>query len=203
MERWKKLALVVGILFSLLAALAYVNTAGRRAQAQRPITDISLAQRAEILHQEGLDQPLVVQYGAFLAFAVAGGVLLTGYWFAGRPKLALTRSRPLTALLVLILVVNPVLALLYLVTFDSLSLDVPSMPLWAAPVLIAACLAAYVCGLALWRWKKWGFYGVAAAAVVAFIVNLASSLPWPLTLLGLLSTGLLGLLLYPLWPQME
>ncbi len=203
MERWKKLALVVGILFVLLAALAYLTTTGRRAQARRPFTDISLAQKAEILRQEGFDQPLVVQYGAFLAFAVAGGALLTGYWLAGRPGPAIPRSRPLTALLVLVLAANACLALLYLVTLDSLSQDVPSMPVWAAPVLSVASLAAYVCGLALWRWKKWGFYGVAGAAALAFVVNLASSLPWPLTLLGLLTTGLLGLLLYPLWPQME
>jgi hypothetical protein len=203
MERWKKLALVVGILFILLSVLAYLTTTARRAPLHHPFTDISLAQRAEILRQAGLYQPLVIQYGAFLALALAGGGVLTAYWLSGQSKPAAPRGRALTIVLWLVLILNPLLSLFYLINLDSLGETVPSMPIWSPPVLIVAGLAAYVFALALWRWKKWGFYGIALIGLLAFVVNVASRIPWPLALLGLLGTGLLGLLLYPVWPQME
>jgi hypothetical protein len=64
------------------------------------------------------------------------------------------------------------------------------IPDWAFPVLIAVCLFNLVCAIALFRWKKWGFWGLVVSAAVALGVNIAIGLG-PLAAIG----GIIGVLL--------
>ncbi|BAZ15426.1 hypothetical protein NIES4071_72980 [Calothrix sp. NIES-4071] len=48
-----------------------------------------------------------------------------------------------------------------------------------------------VCAVALLRWKKWGFYGLLATSVVAFILNLSFGINLVQSLLGFVGIAIL------------
>jgi len=76
-------------------------------------------------------------------------------------------------------------------------------------MLAAASFFNFICTIALFRWKKWGFYGFIASSVLALIVNIF------VAKLGILASlpGVLGVvLLYGVlqigsdnkgWPQLD
>jgi hypothetical protein len=113
----------------------------------------------------------------------------------------------LTAWLVLTIVANSASALWYALRSETIRRSLPNAPGWALPVLIIFALFNVVCAVALFQWKKWGFWGFCASGVVSLVVYL-----W----LGL-GTGVAGavvgvLLLYGVlhigkenkgWPQLE
>jgi hypothetical protein len=96
-----------------------------------------------------------------------------------------------TTYLVLAIIANSATALLYLLGREAIKRSSPQhIPDWAFPVLIAVCLFNLVCAVALFRWKKWGFWGLVASAAVALCVNSAIGLG-PLAAIG----GIIGVLL--------
>jgi FtsH-binding integral membrane protein len=113
----------------------------------------------------------------------------------------------LTAWLVLMIVANSASALWYVLRSETIRRSLPNALGWTLPVLIVVSLFNVVCAVALLQWKKWGFWGSCASAVVSLVVNL-----W----LGL-GTGVAGavvgvLLLYGVlhigkenkgWPQLD
>jgi hypothetical protein len=113
----------------------------------------------------------------------------------------------LTAWLVLMIVANSASALFYVLRSETIRRSLPNAPGWTLPLLIVVSLFNLMCAVALLQWKKWGFWGSCASAVVSLVVNL-----W----LGL-GTGVAGavvgvLLLYGVlhigkenkgWPQLE
>ena len=111
----------------------------------------------------------------------------------------------LTAWLILMIVVNSVVAFIYLLGSAAIGESLPNMPEWAFPVLIVMSLFNLVCAIALLRWKKWGF---CASSAVALVVNLSIG-----TGIGTSLSGLVGvLLLYGVlnigsenkgWPQLD
>ena len=91
----------------------------------------------------------------------------------------------LTAFLVLIVVAHVGMALWYLAVLlgaSNLPIEIPAP---ALAVLIAGGLFNVACAVALFRWRKWGFYGLCVSAVAVFVLNFA---------LGLGAQALLGLL---------
>ncbi len=114
----------------------------------------------------------------------------------------------LTAYLVLAIIANSATALLYLFGAEAIKRSTPTVPDWAFPVLIVLVLFNLVCAIALFRWKKWGFGGLVASAVVTLGVNLTIGLGVSSAIVGL--SGVL--LLYGVlhigkdnkgWPQLE
>jgi hypothetical protein len=65
------------------------------------------------------------------------------------------------------------------------------MPRWAFPVLTVGGIFNVVCAIALFRWKKWGFWGLAASAVTIFFINLSLGLGTGRALLGFLGLPIL------------
>lgn len=121
---------------------------------------------------------------------------------------AKTRHGCLTAWLVLMIVANCATALMYLLGSEAIGRTLPNAPGWAFPVLIVVSLFNLVCSIALFQWKKWGFWGFCVSSVVALVVNLSLGLGIGPSLVGLV--GLL--LLYGVlhigkegkgWPQLE
>jgi len=96
----------------------------------------------------------------------------------------------LTAWLVFMIIVNSGTALYYLASGQSVRQLNPAMPDWALPVLILGCVLNVVFAVALFQWKKWGFYGFVCVAVVAMMVNFASGLG-PFALTGLVGIAVL------------
>ncbi len=114
----------------------------------------------------------------------------------------------LTAYLVVMIIANSLAVLMYLLGSASVRQSYPDMPEWALPVLIVLGLFNLVCSIALFQWKKWGFWGFCATSTVAFVVNLSSGLgggPTAMGLVGLLL--LLGVLHIGKknkgWPQLD
>lgn len=79
---------------------------------------------------------------------------------------------------------------------------------WFIAVVIVLSLFNVVCAIALFRWKKWGFWGICASAIIEVIVNISIgeavgvtilSLVGPLILFGLLHVGEKD----KGWPQLE
>jgi hypothetical protein len=56
---------------------------------------------------------------------------------------------------------------------------------------IACALAKLSEGIALFKWKKWGFYGFLCVSVTAFIVNLSIGINLVQSLLGFVGVALL------------
>jgi hypothetical protein len=99
-----------------------------------------------------------------------------------------TRHGCLTAYLVFMIIANSATALIYLTSSDAIRENEPSMPEWAFPVLIVACIVNLACAIALFKWKKWGFWGFTSTACLSLFVNLSIGLS-PASAAG----GLLGI----------
>ena len=114
----------------------------------------------------------------------------------------------LTAWLIVMIIANSATALTYLLGSGAIGERLPNMPGWAFPVLIVMSVFNLVCAIALFQWKKWGFWGFCASSVVALVLNLSIGLG-----VGSAFVGLIGvLLLYGVlhigkenkgWPQLD
>ncbi|HMC25539.1 MAG TPA: hypothetical protein VKH14_08705, partial [Candidatus Udaeobacter sp.] len=94
------------------------------------------------------------------------------------------RHGSLATYLVLAIIGNFATTLLYLLGREAIKRSSPQhIPDWAFPVLIAVCLFNLVCVIALFRWKKWGFWELVVSAAVALGVNVAIGLG-PLAAIG-------------------
>ena len=79
---------------------------------------------------------------------------------------------------------------------------------WLIPVLAALAAVNVACAVAIFLWKKWGFYGFAATSAVAFVVNLALGINFVQALFGLIGLAILyGVLQIGSankgWPQLD
>ncbi len=112
------------------------------------------------------------------------------------------RGGCLTALLVFMIVLNPLFGLYYFVAGESLSAALPQLPEIFLPILGLIGFANLAFGLAIWKWKKWGVYGFVASALITFVINAVYINPGS-AFSGLIGVGLLLALVIPNWKQME
>lgn len=121
---------------------------------------------------------------------------------------AKSRHGCLTAWLVCMIVANSATALVYLLGSEAIRQLLPNIPGWALPVLIVFSLLNLVYAIALFQWKKWGFWGFCASSVAALVVNLSLGIG-----IGSVLSGLVGVIvLYGVlhigkenkgWPQLK
>jgi hypothetical protein len=97
----------------------------------------------------------------------------------------------LTTWLVLMMILNSLASALYFLGSATLRQNYPSAPDWAATVLFAMSIVNIVCGIALFRWKKWGFFVFIATSAVGFMINLIIGLNIFQALLGLIGVAAL------------
>lgn len=102
----------------------------------------------------------------------------------------------LTTWLVLLIGINALLAIVYVLGSSAVAASLPASRGWAIPVFILLAIANVVFAIALFQWRRWGFYGFVASSVVAFALNLAvgagpaiAGLLGPLVLFGVLQIG--------------
>ncbi len=102
----------------------------------------------------------------------------------------------LAAYLVIIIVLNALVALLYLLTSDAITDTLEDagseVASWTIPALGILAILNVVFAIAIWRWQRWGFWGLVASAVVAFAVNLSIGVSLPQALLGLVGLAVLA-----------
>ena len=108
----------------------------------------------------------------------------------------------------LMIVANSPNALVYLMGNKALRAKLPNAPRSAFPVSIVFSLVNLVCAVALFQWKKWGFWGSCASGVVALVVNLSIGLGVRPALLGVVGVPLLYGVLHigeenKGWPQLK
>ena len=114
----------------------------------------------------------------------------------------------LTAYLVFAIIANSATALLYLFGAGAIKRGTPGIPDWAFPVLIVLVLFNLACAIALLRWKKWGFWGLVASAVVTSRYKLDNRLGLSSAIVGFLGVILLYGILHigkenKGWPQLD
>lgn len=114
----------------------------------------------------------------------------------------------LTAWLVLVIIANALVALLYVAGGGVVAASLPSARGWLVPVLAVLALANVAFAIALFLWKRWGFYGFVASSLVGLVVNLAAGINPAQAVFGLVGVAILyGVLQIGSankgWPQLE
>ncbi len=101
----------------------------------------------------------------------------------------------LSAYLVLMVLINPISAWNIIEKLSSGPAGAPVTPTWVSIVHVAVCALNFVFALAVYRWKKWGVYGLVVTGFVAFAVNASRPHHILFALLGLSGVAILfGLL---------
>ena len=96
----------------------------------------------------------------------------------------------LTAWLTLMIILNSIISLVYLASAAGAS-SAARLPTFALLLLSLGGIANVACAIALFKWRKAGFYGFIGTSAVAFVVNLSIGLGIVPSLLGLGGVGML------------
>ena len=114
----------------------------------------------------------------------------------------------LTAWLILALIANSTTVLIYTLGSATFRPAYPNAPGWAASALILGGILNIVFAIALFRWKRWGFWGYVATIALTIAVNLVLGLNVVQAMPGLVGVAILyGVLQIGKedkgWPQLE
>lgn len=118
----------------------------------------------------------------------------------------LKRGIALTAFLLMIMLVNPVIVLSYSIFVLPQVIVFPTRaPLWAVMATIILPVVNIVSARAIWIWKRWGLYSFTVSVILAFIVNLIarSRMGYDRIVIGLFGPVLMYFLLRVKWQYME
>jgi len=89
------------------------------------------------------------------------------------------------------IIANSLTALIYVIAGEKIKSNLPNAPGWTVPTLAVACIANIVFAVALFRWKKWGFFGFVGTSILALVINLRVGMHIGQILLGLLGVVIL------------
>jgi hypothetical protein len=113
------------------------------------------------------------------------------------------RGGCLTAFLVVMFVINPLVAIYYLFAGGTVLAAYPGAPAWTIPVLIVFSLINTGLAIGIWNWKRWGVYGFGVAVIGIFIVNMAIGVPILSALSGFVGLIIMIFLVRPVWEHMD
>lgn len=114
-----------------------------------------------------------------------------------------------TKWLILAIVINLVVTVIYVFTFPIIKNAAYSpIPDWAIPIYILSGIFNIVFLVAIFSWKKWGFWGFLATSILLFFVNLLVGVGIIQSILGPLGVAILfGILQmgkeYNGWSQLD
>lgn len=101
------------------------------------------------------------------------------------------RNGCLTSWLVFALAAHAVTIALYSLAYPQMHAGTPTITPGVARMLIAAGIASIVCILALFRWRRWGFYGIVTITALTFFLNVSLGVGFGGALGGLIGIVLL------------
>jgi hypothetical protein len=78
----------------------------------------------------------------------------------------------LTIWLCLIVILNLLGGIYYLLNTDKIHELVPTTPLWVIKIQADLAIFNVVCAVALFNWKRWGFWGYCATGVISCFLNI-------------------------------
>lgn len=96
-----------------------------------------------------------------------------------------------TAWLVLMLIANIVTAISTPLMISTIRQAAPNVSPGSVVIVVFAAIANIMFAIALFKWKRWGFYGFIATAVVALITNLSIGFGVRQSIVGLIGIPLL------------
>lgn len=82
-----------------------------------------------------------------------------------------SRHGCLTIYLVVLMLVGAVGTVMYLFLPEVIAQSNPEIPPWARPIFAIVGIGQVTCALALWRWRKKGFYVFAAVSIPFAVWN--------------------------------
>lgn len=97
----------------------------------------------------------------------------------------------LTIWLAFMLFSNSIGILTYIFANSTVRESYPNAPLWVFPMLTIGGILNIIFIIALFRWKKWGFWGSIVTYVISFGVNLLVGLNITQALFGLSGLAIL------------
>jgi hypothetical protein len=102
----------------------------------------------------------------------------------------------LTGVLVWMLVINSLALATYVLAKSTVAAQHPKTPSWFPYLLAVGCAVSITLTIAVFRWKKWAFYGLCVAAGATFLVNVWTGVPIYEAAFGLFGPAILyGVLL--------
>ncbi len=116
------------------------------------------------------------------------------------------RKRPywLRTMLILWMFFSAISVYIYLRSLSGVWIAITPLhhPAWAVPWMGLLSFVNFVCVIAIWKWKRWGMYGLAASGAVIFIITLIS-LNLTNAIISVGGVVIIGLLVRPVWKQMD
>lgn len=114
----------------------------------------------------------------------------------------------LIAYLIVMILVNAMVAASYSASRVQLQEKFPEMPDWTFPTLTLLGLVNVICAVALFNWRKWGFWGFCLSSFITVFVNIEAGLPVSQAVSGLVGIAILYLVLQignhnKGWPQLR
>ena len=109
--------------------------------------------------------------------------------FENKPQVQKERHGCVTAWLILMIVLNSIVALIYL--FALIKTENSTIPGSILFILTILSIANVIFSILLFRWKKIGFTGFLITAVIVFFINLYIGLGLTQSIMGLLGIGIL------------
>jgi hypothetical protein len=118
-----------------------------------------------------------------------------------------SRHGCLTAYLILAIIVNAGVGFYYLIRANYLS-QINNVPISFFITLAILGVTNIVCAIALFRWRKWGFWGFCVTTVIGLILNIILGLGVFSIVSSMISIGIMfGILQIGQgnkgWPQLE
>ncbi len=121
------------------------------------------------------------------------------------PPADLHRKRPywLRVMLSLWIFFSAISAFIYLRSLSGVWIAITPLhhPAWTLPILFALSLLNLVCTIAIWKWRKWGMYGLAFSGAILFIITLIS-LNLTNAVISTVGIVIIALLVRKVWPMM-
>jgi hypothetical protein len=77
----------------------------------------------------------------------------------------------LAAWLIFMIILNSIFSLVYVFGSALIRESYPTAPGWVFGVLTLSCIFNLACSIALYKWKKWGFWGFAVTTIIGFWLN--------------------------------
>ncbi len=112
------------------------------------------------------------------------------------------RGGCLTTFLILIVIANASAIAVYSSPSIQATQALSSVPRATRQLLSLLNVLNIGFAIALFRWRKWGFYGIAATTIIGLLINLSADVPKGIVVTGLMGPIVLWLLLRPHWNDM-
>lgn len=112
------------------------------------------------------------------------------------------RSGWLTVFLLVILVANALNGSYFFLGGSAVKDDFSRLPIWMVPILAVLSFGNVLFAAAVWKWKKWGVYGLIITTLVVMGVGFLGGLPMTSSLLGVLGVVILIVLIRPAWKDL-